>query len=448
MSTKRHSFFRTKDEDTNYWLTEEELPDKDLHIIIRTCHTPSRDYSGEEVNSDFVLLEAEILLTTLDTNIFVNGIFERYHYGNVMTVDDGHEYWEKKGRLIGKNSSISRLVISFKREEEGIIRDDCLLCVKQLYKGITTSSSVEKIEMNTAVDFLTDGNNSLPSLNLCGDGVFSKLRSLDLRFDRQMNDGHQHRAVVNHLKDISLDYFQMNGRSFKLAFVVDMPSANMPDFFMTHQFRFKNFLSALRNVKEMNLCCDYGFTAYNHLSEFLQQPAIKLESLWIPSRRRLFDMRECQSMFEDGLKHNNTVRILGMYNADIHHDFIHDSVIKMLCDVSSIPSICHSNHTLEKIYSKGEGSLWSARDRDQRKYVKRKELVKDLLRINSDVNKNTAMRIKIIRYFLCGDFDVSYFRGVPSTIFPRLMSSMNDEESQINAIYKFVRNIPNIRQFR
>eukprot|EP00956_Cyclotella_meneghiniana_P035220 scaffold112761_cov46-Cyclotella_meneghiniana.AAC.4 len=60
-------------------------------------------------------------------------------------------------------------------EEESEISIDSLRCLKGLYRGISSSSSIEMIHMQNPMRFLSD-DHSLPMLELSGDDAFSSLQ--------------------------------------------------------------------------------------------------------------------------------------------------------------------------------------------------------------------------------------------------------------------------------
>ena len=498
--SKRHgTFYRWQNRDTNYWLTDEDWPgNKQLTIVLTTQrrNDDSGGYNGDEAKA-ILEIKAHIQLHVFRTeNTFGNTVRDTLVYENLMTSHDGHKYWAEKGKLIGKNSSISWLNLSFyaaegvrddddggndddgggdeddndlasdeEEEEEREISIDSLRCLKGLYRGISSSSSINMIHMQNPMRFLS-GDHSLPMLELSGDDVFSSLQRLkfvDLRryyrlgWNTSLRGSNLNREcgylmssvdsewVAYHLKKASLNSFSIGAEMFKLAFTKhatrnDVRVSNNDiirihgERHVLHVNQFQKVLFACSNVKELDLCCDFGPKPYYVLAHFLRHPAIRVESLNLFSAN--FRVRSsCRidpnycAIIAEALKYNKSVRFLMMLESDPRF------IVKVLCYTSSVDSIINSNHTLEHVdFDQDRDWKWRA-PRDLRK------LLTDLLTVNLNQDKNAVIRTKISRFYFHGDFDISCFRGMQPSVIPRLLALIA-KENQFNAIYNLLRNSP------
>ena len=142
-------------------------------------------------------------------------------------------------------------------------------------------------------------------------------------------------------------------------------------------------LFACSNVKELDLCCDFGPKPYYVFAHFLRHPAIRVESLNLFSAN--FSVRSsCRidpnycAIIAEALKYNKSVRFLRMLESDPRF------IVKVLCDTSSVDSIINSNHTLEHVdFDHNRDWKWRAQ-RDLRK------LLTDLLTVNLNQDKNAV----------------------------------------------------------
>ena len=467
-------------------IDDERLPGKEVRIDLTICDPPKSKSSRRRLNGvgDYVSEEAELFAVKAKITIFAHdpviehpdGAIQSYRYICNMRMNDGHEYWGEKGRSIGENSSIDSMELCFAWEsavgifsERFRISQDSILCVRRLYEGIMSSSSVSVITLFNPMYILTD-NQLLPTLKLSGDGVFPSFKRLSLHCQHLIRE-HDSICIASHLENLSLDHICMSGDSFKSAFTEidtltepgsavlamddgnsDIGEQNRSVILMggvrhvVHFLRFKNILFACGNVKQMFWCCDFGDEAFNVLAQFLQQPSIRLERLQLQSARFLqlqparylqhpsfFDPR-LYHIIAEGLKNNSTVKHLQMRNSDPKF------LIDVLCDTNSIESVINSNHTLTTMdcnFVPSRSALPGT-------------LLSDLLALNLIEDKDVVARKKIFRYYFSQDFDVSELREIPTSVFPRLITAMSGEESQVqvNAVYKFLQGIPKILHYQ
>ena len=112
----------------------------------------------------------------------------------------------------------------------------------------------------------------------------------------------------------------------------------------------------------------------------------------------------------------------------------------ILCNTSSIDATYQSNHTLEK--------MWGS---DSDKQQVPNDLV-SILQANSDGDKISVAREKIIRSHFCGSFDMSPFSNMDLELLPYVLGLIGkhifyEGRSKRSAIYRVVRNFPDLCSF-
>ena len=449
-------------------IDDERLPNKEVRIELSTLAPPNSksfrqrlngtgDYSSEDAEPGLLAIQAQITIDASERIVpadrtcrNVRGTLQRYRFECFISFDDSHENWGEKGRLIGGNSSIKSLELQFRGDFVGRISEDSILRLRQLYQGIESSSSAIDIHLCNPTKFLTD-DQLFPTLKLSGEGVFTNLKRLTLSclYPSHLVSESQSIYIASHLENLSLDEIHMSGTSFGTAFIESDSSTESDSLVLAaggnndvgapnrsvisidgvrhvvHYLRFQKVLFACRNVKQMCWTCDFGDEAFDVMAQFLQQPSIKLEHLCLRTRRpSTFDTRSLQILAK-GLKNNATVTTLTICHGDLIF------LLDVLCDTNSIKSIINSNHTLHLTDRDGSTAFLPRR-------------LSVLLAFNLIEDKNKVVRKKIFRYYFSEDFDVSELRGLPTSVFPRLISAMHGEASELNAIYKFVQGIPKI----
>lgn len=103
-----------------------------------------------------------------------------------------------------------------------------------------------------------------------------------------------------------------------------------------------------------------------------------------------------------------------------------------LCDVTSIESVCHSNHTLIDFSCMSDLAHPSVR------------AVKALLQFNKNENKSEVVRTKLLLPFFFSDFDaVSHIFGhMPTSELPHAISWMGKDGYGFNPLYLLCQNLP------
>jgi hypothetical protein len=170
-------------------------------------------------------------------------------------------------------------------------------------------------------------------------------------------------------------------------------------------------LAACSKVKILRVSCkhDYQKTALNAL---LQNPYAIIEELFIGT-----DRESDMSTIKEGLTRNKTIKKL---SGELTVEFSSS----VLCDPSSIETICNSNHTVRSVGSRLV--LWS-HDR----------FCLGCLELNKNPNKEQVIRNKILRYYFVGAFDLSPFSAMPVSVLPAVMTEIGgDEGNHQTAIFQ------------
>jgi hypothetical protein len=99
---------------------------------------------------------------------------------------------------------------------------------------------------------------------------------------------------------------------------------------------------------------------------------------------------------------------------------------KLLCDPTSIKSICNSNHTQEDV------------DPSESKYLF------DLLKLNSNVDKAKVASNKILKYYFVGDFGVTPFENMPVSVVREVICWIK-LGTKLSAIFRLLKFIPQLQ---
>jgi hypothetical protein len=164
------------------------------------------------------------------------------------------------------------------------------------------------------------------------------------------------------------------------------------------------------------------------LTALLQNPISVLRKVIIITNIRLHN--HLSTIFES-MVGNCTLKefvIRGFYaapNAD-------NSLSNLLCDSSTIETICNSNHTLEFVHL--ERGLLCSRDRD-------------CLELNKNTNRNKVIQMKVGKYYMVGDFDIEPFASMHVSLLPEVMTLVQDNNQRHNAVFRLLRCIPELCTF-
>jgi hypothetical protein len=149
----------------------------------------------------------------------------------------------------------------------------------------------------------------------------------------------------------------------------------------------------------------------------------------------IFDRRSALRILESGLPGNTKLKELtGSFI--VHFQWIGDEFDNLLCDSSSLESICNSNHTLEQIGFVRQ--ILSLRPFSPRSL--------ECLELNENENKNKVIQNKVIQYYFVGDSDMAPFARMPVSVLAEVMGvgvggEMSDKQT---SIFELLRRIPDL----
>jgi hypothetical protein len=142
------------------------------------------------------------------------------------------------------------------------------------------------------------------------------------------------------------------------------------------------------------------------------------------------------SLIADALVDNKTLEELTILSPQIQHWEI-DSFGSTLCNASSIETIVHSNHTLQKLIIQEFA--------DETVTVLLPKFINTCLELNSNANKDEVIRSKIAIFYFLGDFDVSSFVGMPISLVPTVMGLIEGSDTnRQSAIFRLLKNLPEL----
>lgn len=189
----------------------------------------------------------------------------------------------------------------------------------------------------------------------------------------------------------------------------------------------ERILSACNTVEHMSVTCEFN-SHCSALSTLLQDPTNILEKLDITERINVNGLEEHEILrgVTSGLTNNTKLRRLWLYRqrgkmSDLSNGYFH----KLLCDPTSIGSICNSNHTLEDVDALHSKPL------------------RDLLELNSNVDKAQVVRNKILKYYCVGDFDMTPFENMSVSVVPEVISRIKSD-TKPSAIIRLLKCIPEL----
>ena len=146
-------------------------------------------------------------------------------------------------------------------------------------------------------------------------------------------------------------------------------------------------------------------------------------------------------MIIDGLKNGNTC-LETLYIFCCKGDTFFTSAQTLLCDTTSIESICLSNHTLIELQPFLESEVrFDVFSEQEVKFG----IIVDSLRLNRNSNKNRVIREKISRYYFVGNFDVSPFVKLPVSVVPSVLGMIKGKKlDRQSAIFRLLKSIPDL----
>ena len=203
-----------------------------------------------------------------------------------------------------------------------------------------------------------------------------------------------------------------------------------PDIF-TNNGAFEQIILACQKVKKIHihrLKENYQCTS---VAALLQDPVGSLEELTLElpyndDDDSEFDLERAKNELLAGLSRNNKLKILDV-GRDLFHDDEYKSRFKnLLCNITSIDSICQSNHTLQWMWIN----------------AKIQEHCDAFLELNRNPNKNKVIQAKIMQFYFSGDFDASSIANMPLALLAEILGI--DVEKKQSAVFNILKSIPEL----
>eukprot|EP00956_Cyclotella_meneghiniana_P044740 scaffold333558_cov106-Cyclotella_meneghiniana.AAC.2 len=290
-------------------------------------------------------------------------------------------------------------------DEDDYIDHTSRRCIEEFYKEIEANSLIEKMVIDME---LISNHGFLPTLNLDNAQFKESLMYLMIRSQSPVSTA-QSLIISSLLENTSLENFVMSTCKF------DDESA------------FRRIVQACLNVDSLEVKCNTTFQ-FAAVAALLENAASILNELHLNGN--ITD--QGLSLITAGLIGNTTLKKLSM---DYRRGRGIDSIEKLLCDSSTIESICNSNHILNTIYN----------TRLERMCSRLPLQVSDCLELNKNTNKNAVIHKKIARYYFVGDFDVSPFITMPISLLLKVLVMIEGHalDRQV-AIFKLLRVIPEL----
>lgn len=344
------------------------------------------------------------------------------------------DQWDNLGKIIGRSRSIRKLslyhgVSSLWADEEPIhtngISDEEYRCLQLFYRGLETNHSIEELELD--MDLFPDGE-ILPTFNLVDAQFRESLKKL-MFYSENYITNNQSLMISSVLDSISLECLHIS-----LAGRIEL----------TDESSFRRIVMACTNVKTLKVKCHTSLTTphFVAIADLLRDHGSILRELVVGfhvyGESRI-------SIIAAGLTGNTILRKLHMRYSSGDVSLIE----KLLCDTTSIGHIYNSNHTLE-ILENGTRSEIQTLEILENGTLSEVEgvpvpVIRDLLEINTNTNKEEVIRTKIARYYFVGNFDLSPFVNMNVSLLPSVLAMIKGgTKVRCSAIFRLVRSIPDL----
>lgn len=271
-------------------------------------------------------------------------------------------------------------------------------------------------------------NTSITTLNISGIRRSHDL-VLDLNYFVRNNKNLKHLSLGS-MEALSDRQYQMIAAAIEMS---NLKSLVMNVF--RHSGASLEMISSCRRVDSLKIIgCETGESEqFAAVASLLQnQGANKLTKLNLEIR---FGGKGL-SLIADALVDNKTLEELTILSPQIQHWEI-DSFGSTLCNASSIETMVHSNHTLQKLIIQEVA--------DKTVTVLLPKFINTCLELNSNANKDEVIRSKIAIFYFVGDFDVSSFVGMPISLVPTVMGLIEGSDTnRQSAIFRLLKNLPEL----
>eukprot|EP00956_Cyclotella_meneghiniana_P024895 scaffold50774_cov22-Cyclotella_meneghiniana.AAC.1 len=314
--------------------------------------------------------------------------------------------WERLGNAIGRCSTIYEVElrkVQVEIDQIDALNPEVYQCIETLYRGLESNSSIENLDLDMD---LFPSSGVFPTFNLNGAQFKENLKHLTLSGFIPIGIN-QSLMILPLLESTSLESFCIPER----------------DFLANEAAIFSRIISACTRVQRLDMNCKDLNT---------NEGATSVAMLFRDQRSILTQFgfnfygnicAENLHIIVDGLTSNTTIKAL-------YCEVDSNEFERLLCNTSSIEAIHNSDHTLQQIEPYPCPFL------------------KDYLELNKDTNKDKVIRTKIARYYFRGEFDISPFFKMNIKLVPQVMAMIEgDGISQSDAIYRLLRNIPDLCAF-
>ena len=305
--------------------------------------------------------------------------------------------------------------------------------LQSIYRGIESNTSIKTLTLD------------LESIGIPRNESFSLLNFQNAQFISNLNDF----RILN-INSVTLNDDDSTVIAQALAGMLSLVSLNIR-YLATRASAFRTIISACpSSVEWLYISCDTAEHC-SILASFLQSNHLMVSHLNVTKKDSIvveedsldsFQLSEQEaSMIIDGLKNGNTC-LETLYIYCCKGDTFFTSAQTLLCDTTSIESICLSNHTLIELQPFLESEVrFDVFSEQEVKFG----IIVDSLRLNRNSNKNRVIREKISRYYFVGNFDVSPFVKLPVSVVPSVLGMIKGKKlDRQSAIFRLLKSIPDL----
>ena len=305
--------------------------------------------------------------------------------------------------------------------------------LQSIYRGIESNTSIKTLTLD------------LESIGIPRNESFSLLNFQNAQFISNLNDF----RILN-INSVTLNDDDSTVIAQALAGMLSLVSLNIR-YLATRASAFRTIISACpSSVEWLYISCDTAEHC-SILASFLQSNHLMVSHLNVTKKDSIvveedsldsFQLSEQEaSMIIDGLKNGNTC-LETLYIYCCKGDTFFTSAQTLLCDTTSIESICLSNHTLIELQPFPESEVrFDVFSEQEVKFG----IIVDSLRLNRNSNKNRVIREKISRYYFVGNFDVSPFVKLPVSVVPSVLGMIKGKKlDRQSAIFRLLKSIPDL----
>ena len=189
----------------------------------------------------------------------------------------------------------------------------------------------------------------------------------------------------------------------------------------------RQILLACSKIPELRLSKFNRTEHFTALSELLNDPATALQELYVRARirDRNIDAEKAENDILASLAQNVELKAVS-FGGGLFEEETEDSFAKLLCDPTSIDSVCQSNHTLKQIHINYHPVLGC----------------EEYLKLNRILNKKKVVQQKIMQYIFGRPFDGSALANIPLVVLPQVLGL--DVPEKHTAMFNILKSIPEL----